>query len=282
MKNLFFGKYLLSKGIVSPAKLAAATEYQKRFNSRIGEYAVSLGLLRESDLDKINQVQLTQDLLFGEAALKLGLLQNKLLHELVAAQRIDHVMLGEALVALGYATKQQIDDALADFLKEQEEYMQTLFELPEDIPFRDAARLLFRLTHHLLVRAWNLTNKPGDLEVVEDTLLLSDHNAGIALSGGISAHFILGVPHTVLEEEPEPGDSTDPAPPDDDDHDERVAHLADIICHNFVARSAHHDHEVVAGEPHKTDFRLELDAATRAALMPFHTPQGQVFAAIVF
>jgi len=280
-KNLFFGQYLLSRGIITPAKLAAATEYQKQFNSRIGDYAVALGLLTDDDVSRINAVQLSENLLFGEAALKLGLLQKRLLHELVAAQRIDHVMLGEALVALGYVTKQQVDEALADFLRVREEQMHRLFALPEDLPLRDLAEKLFRLSHLLLFRAWGLQNQPGELQIVSDEVLLSDLNVLVTLTGDINTHVLFAVPQPVAEGRERWLAAEQPAA-EERQPEQLVMDLADIVCKNVVAALEKEDGTAEAGPPQPAEFRVPLAPETRAAVMPYLTHEGQIFVGYVY
>ncbi len=281
VKNLFFGQYLLSRGIITPAKLAAATEYQKQFNSRIGDYAVALGLLTEEDVGRINAVQLSENLLFGEAALKLGLLQKRLLHELVAAQRIDHVMLGEALVSLGYVTKQQVDEALADFLRAREEHMRTLFALPDDLPMRNLAEKLFRLSHLLMFRAWGVQNQPGELEIISEQVLLSDMNALVTLTGDVNTHLLFAVPQPVAEARERwlAGEKPDKEAPQPE---QLVLELADIICRNLVAALEGERVTAQAGQPETAEFRVPLAEETRAAVMPYLTHEGQVFVGYVY
>jgi len=280
-KNRFFGQYLLSRGIITPAKLAAATEYQKQFNSRIGDYAVALGLLTEQDVKRINAAQLSEDLLFGEAALKLGLLQKRLLHELVAAQRIDHVMLGEALVSLGFVTKQQVDDALPDFLRAREEHMRTLFALPDDLPMRALAEKLFRLSHLLLFRGWGLQNQPGELEIISEQVLLSDINALVTMTGDVNTHLLFAVPQPMVEA-PERWLADEKRGDEARQPEQLVLDLAEIVSRNLVASLVSEQVTVQAGEPQGAEFRLPLAPETQAAIMPYLTHEGQVFIGYVY
>ena len=282
VKNLFFGQYLLSRGIITPAKLAAATEYQKQFNSRIGDYAVALGLLTEEDVKRINALQLSEDLLFGEAALKLGLLQKRLLHELVAAQRIDHVMLGEALISLGYVSKQQVNGALVDFLRAREDHMRTLFALPDELPMRELAEKLFRLFHLLLFRAWGVRNQPGDIEIISEQVLLSDINAMVTLTGDANTHLLFAVPQPMAESreswlaDGKPDEEAQPQP------ERPVMALADIVSRNLVAALQGEKVTVRAEQPQEVEFRVPLAPETRAAVMPYLTHEGQVFVGYVY
>lgn len=280
-KSLFFGQYLLSRGIITPAKLAAATEYQKQFNSRIGDYAVALGLLTDEDVRRINAVQLSENLLFGEAALKLGLLQKRLLHELVAAQRIDHVMLGEALVALGYVTKEQVDEALADFLRVREEHMRTLFELPDDLPMRALAEKLFPLSHLLLFRAWGLQNQPGDLQIVSEQVLLSDLNALTTLTGDVNTHVLVAVPQPVAEGRERWLSAEQPAT-EGRQVEQLVMDMADMVCKNVAAALEKEGVKAETGKPRAAEFRVPLAPETRAAVMPYLTHEGQIFVGYVY
>lgn len=200
-KTRFFGQFLLAEGYITAPQLLAALEYQEQFNARLGEYAVALGLLTLFDAQQIHARQVEKDLLFGQAALELQLLTKEQLRQVMAAQRNDHVLLGEALCKLGYVDQAVIARALADLgdTASQVDPDQWL-NLAADVPSREVLIKTCYLTHKLLPRLWDLTNKATDATFVKDTLRLSDRNASISVRGDHSFGIHLGVPHSIAED----------------------------------------------------------------------------------
>jgi CheY-specific phosphatase CheX len=276
----FFGHYLVSKEIITPAKLAAATEYQTQVNVRLGEYAVARGLLNQSEVDKITAQQLSEDLLFGEVAVKMGLLENTSLNELLAAQRLDHMLLGEALVALGYVTKEEIDEALAVFLREEEQHAKSMFAIPAEIPLQQCAHNLFRLTHLLLHRAWGVRNKPGEIQITSDALRLSDWNAGADFTGDLAIRVAIALPHAIAISwaQQVAGDK----PIQEESLDEIVRKFVSIVGANLTTTLKSEQVKVEMSAPVNVDFRVPLTDNKRAAIMPFITSEGRIFAAMVY
>ncbi|MBU1087487.1 MAG: hypothetical protein KKD05_08210 [Candidatus Omnitrophica bacterium] len=126
MHTAFFGQYLLSQGLIDANQLSKALTAQETLNKNFGTLAVNQKLLYPEQVKKILELQKTEDLFFGECAQKLGYLNQEQVDKLVKIQTEEHVCLGEILVTLGYISKLARDEALANFIKEQNKRGKTL------------------------------------------------------------------------------------------------------------------------------------------------------------
>lgn len=122
MKLAFFGQYLLNKGLINAIQLAKAVQLQKDVNLEIGRLAQDAGVLNNNQVKEILELQRKEDIYFGEAAVRLGFLTPKQVDDLTKEQKTKHINLGDALIKLGFLTSQARDNALTDFLKEQQEH----------------------------------------------------------------------------------------------------------------------------------------------------------------
>jgi hypothetical protein len=276
----FFGHYLVAKGVITPAKLAAASEYQTQVNTRLGEYAIARGLLTESDIKRITVKQLSEDLLFGQAAVRMGLLENTSLNELLAAQRLDHVLIGEALVSLGYTTEEEVASTLAEFIKEEELHAQSLFAVPPEVPMADCAYNLFRVTHLLLYRAWGVRNKPCAIRVNSGALKLSDWNAKATISGDIAFQVAVALPHAVAREWAKQVYERDAV--SEADMGAVTRQFTSIVCANLTTTLSNQHINLATTRAVETEFYLPMTESHRAAVMPYVTHNGQIFAAMVY
>lgn len=125
MKPLFFGQYLLGKGIINAVQLTKAIELQEESNRELGKIAEEKNMLIKTQVREIIQLQMKEDIYFGEAAIRLGFLTKEKVEELLTEQRVHHIFLGEALIKLGYLTEEIQKRALEDFTKEQAEIVST-------------------------------------------------------------------------------------------------------------------------------------------------------------
>lgn len=135
MKSVFFGQYLLNKGLINAQQLTKALTEQETLNKRLGDLALEKKMLNGEQIKKISELQKKEDILFGEGAKKLGYLTQERIDNLLQIQKEKHLYIGDALVSLGYLTKKQRDEALADFITEQNESSKiiTPFIYPETL-----------------------------------------------------------------------------------------------------------------------------------------------------
>lgn len=111
----YFGRYLLSRGLVDEAGLSRALDHQAEANRRIGAYAVSVGLLNANQVEEIIEEQRRVDSPFGAIALDKGFLTPKQLDDLLFTHTVHSTHLGEAMLELGLLTPVQFDAILAEY-----------------------------------------------------------------------------------------------------------------------------------------------------------------------
>ncbi len=273
MGKRFFGQYLLSKGLITAPRLLAAVEYQEKYNSRLGDLAVALGMVTPFEAQQINAKQVREDRLFGQAAVELGLLSDQQVRDVLATQRDSHVLLGQAVATLGYLDRSAVDSALADFL-EAIRLEPECAVLPEEVRDGELACALFDLAQKLLLRAWDVTSKPGLARIERMRLTLSDHNARVELSGTLAATVMVGVPNEVAVKAAKRFSGEDE--PDDRDREEAVQEFAKVLCDNLASTLAERGHRVQVEAAATQVSRATLPPEMKVVVVPYLTHLGQV------
>lgn len=195
MGAMFFGQYLLSKGVINREALLDAINRQRKANVSLTELAV-----RRGDMDRRQETSVLTRYRMTDADLEelcLEYMDRERLDELIAAQRSDWVRIGAALVAGGHLTRDQVEERLVDFQDMQREADQQL-----DADFRacrdpKTAKAVVELAVFHLAR---LTDCPIKLRSVE--------RDGGSLAGGLrryaqklvgdrELHVVLDLPQSV-------------------------------------------------------------------------------------
>ena len=157
MAAMFFGQYLLSKGVIDREALIEAIERQRRSNLPLTELAVRKGYLEPRQEAAILARYRTSDAELAELCLDAGVLDRDQIEELQAIQRSDWVRIGAALVAGGHLTRQQVEEHLEAFRRverESEQRLETDFRACRD---PETVRTVVELTVFHLGR---LTDEP--------------------------------------------------------------------------------------------------------------------------
>ena len=118
MFSQYFGHYLLNKGLIKPAQLADALEYQRSVHLKLGVIAVNAGLMSPAQVEQIHNMQKRVDRRFGELAIEQGFINEDQLNILLATQKQGHLMLGQALIDRNYFTLAQLQTALENYKRE--------------------------------------------------------------------------------------------------------------------------------------------------------------------
>ena len=127
MVAMFFGQYLLSKGVIDSAALIDAIERQRRTNLSLPEFAVREGVLEASKANAILARYRTSDAGLWDLCLDAGLTQEQL-EELTRIQRSGWVRIGAALVDRGHLTMEEVEGHFAEFRELEREADQQLEE----------------------------------------------------------------------------------------------------------------------------------------------------------
>lgn len=118
---MFFGQYLLSRGVISREVLIDAIERQRETNLSLVELAVREGWIDSNCAEGILTRYRTSDAGLEELCLEYGQIDRGKLEELRRIQRSDWVKIGVALIDGGQLTADQLKAHLAAFDEMQRE-----------------------------------------------------------------------------------------------------------------------------------------------------------------
>ncbi|KJR42363.1 Cyclic nucleotide-binding domain protein [Candidatus Magnetoovum chiemensis] len=121
-KNLFFGKYLIEKNLVTEEDILEALDFQKRNRPDFEKLAIKRSLLNMKQVFEILIYQADSDLSFEQAAQRKGYLSSKdveLIHNMIGEKK---VFIGETLVQLGKISLDTLNTELLNFYKLIKEY----------------------------------------------------------------------------------------------------------------------------------------------------------------
>ena len=123
---MFFGQYLLSKGVISREILIDAIERQRETNLSLVDLAVREGSIEPECAEGILTRYRTTDAGLEELCLEYGQIDREKLEELLRMQRSDWVKIGAALIDSGHLSRDQVEEHLAAFDDLQRETNQRL------------------------------------------------------------------------------------------------------------------------------------------------------------
>jgi CheY-specific phosphatase CheX len=197
MGAMFFGQYLLSKGIISRAALIDAIELQRRSNLSLTELAVRKGFLSQRQHEAIQARYRTSDVDLETLCLESGLINREQLDELIGIQRSDWIRIGAALVGGKHLTLEQVEAHLADFRENQREADLRLEADFHACPDPETARTVVELT---LFHLGRMTGNPVKLRSLStDSGQLADGRRRYAqkLVGDRQLHVVLDLPPSI-------------------------------------------------------------------------------------
>ena len=121
MGSMFFGQYLLSKGVIDREALIDAIEQQRKTNLSVVDLAVRYGCIDEQVAQSIMTRYRTTDAGLEELCIEYGKIDRQKLDEFREIQQRNWVRMGAALVAAGHLTDEQVEEHLAAFHDAQRE-----------------------------------------------------------------------------------------------------------------------------------------------------------------
>lgn len=117
LKYLFFGHYLLRKGLITFDDILNAGALQKRTNLRIGEIAKKRGWMTDGDIKTLLAIQEETLGKFGEIAVRESGISSEQLSELLRIQDEEYLFFGQALLKLGLISDQKLMENLKEYNK---------------------------------------------------------------------------------------------------------------------------------------------------------------------
>ncbi len=197
MGSMFFGQYLLSKGVINREALIDAIELQRRTNLSLTEIGVRRGYLDRRQQDSILTLYRTSDVPIEKLCRKY--LDEEQLDELLTIQRSDWVRIGAALVAGGHLKRDEVEDRLQEFHEVQQEADQKLAADFEKCSDPETVRTVVELSVFHLGRLTNLPIKLGAIEIDGGRLLEGRRRYGLKLVGDREIHIVLDLPPEIAQ-----------------------------------------------------------------------------------
>jgi hypothetical protein len=197
MGAMFFGQYLLSKGVIDREALIDAIERQRRANVSLPELARRRGLLEPAQVAAIMIRYRTSEASFEDLCLEH--LDQMTVDELVETQRSDWVRIGAALVAGGHLTRPEVEERLEEFRavqRDSEQQLQADFQACRD---PETVQTVVELSVFHLGRFTNLPIKLASLSPHNGQLQPGHRRYGLKLVGDRELHIALDMPTELAE-----------------------------------------------------------------------------------
>jgi hypothetical protein len=192
---MFFGQYLLSKGIIDRDALIDAIELQRKTNLSLSEIALRCGYVDSRQNDSILTLYRTTDIGIEDLCAKY--LSAEQLEDLVTIQRSDWIRIGAALVAGGHLTREEVEKRLAEFQEVQSEADRKLAADFECCSHPELVRSVVELTVFHLGRLTNLPIKLGSFSEGAGRLRPGRRRYGLKLVGDREICIVLDLPPEV-------------------------------------------------------------------------------------
>ncbi len=119
MFGVYFGKYLMEKGILTQEDYKKLYEVTKNSRVKLGLLGVESGLLTQEQADEVNQLQQQQDKRFGDIAVEKGYLTEEDVSDLLDRQGDPYLLYIQALTEGGFLTLEDIQKELVNYRKER-------------------------------------------------------------------------------------------------------------------------------------------------------------------
>ena len=133
-KKLFFGEYLIKKGLINEEDILEALKYQKKNTPPFEKIACKLSLLTIKDIFQIFTLQAGSDLTVEEVALKQGYLTAEQIASIREKKEEMKPFLGEALIAMEKISPEVLQTELDAFNRIVKKY-QEIREILKNIHF---------------------------------------------------------------------------------------------------------------------------------------------------
>ncbi len=114
-----FGKYLISKNLITTDQLNVVREEQKKTRVKLGLIAISEKLITEKQSEEINRKQAVMDKRFGDIAVELGYLTDAQVSRLLDLQGNPYMLFAQTVTDKGFMTIAEIETAMDAYRKEK-------------------------------------------------------------------------------------------------------------------------------------------------------------------
>ncbi|MBR6222893.1 MAG: hypothetical protein IKQ71_05610 [Lachnospiraceae bacterium] len=118
MFGVYFGKYLVDKGVIKKEELNAVLEDNRAIRHKMGLTAVELGFMTEEQAQEINKMQQQMDKRFGDIAIEKGYLTRDQVVELVNMQGNEYSLFVGNLACQGILDEEEINRQLENYRRD--------------------------------------------------------------------------------------------------------------------------------------------------------------------
>lgn len=119
MFGVYFGKYLVDKGILTQEQYNLIMSDSKNTRVKMGLLAVESGYMTTEQADEVNNLQQTQDKRFGDIAVEKGYLTDEQVGKLLEKQGEEYLLFVQALIEQNILTLEQIQSELNAYKKSE-------------------------------------------------------------------------------------------------------------------------------------------------------------------
>ncbi len=138
MFGIYFGKFLVERGFLSPEVYMGLIEATKHDKLKLGLLAIEMGLMTKEQAEEVNRLQQQQDRRFGDIAMSLGYITEDDLYDLLDRQGDSYLLFVQAVLESGLMDFDDIKAQLGEFRKSEH---LSAYEL-ESIKTGDVDRIL--------------------------------------------------------------------------------------------------------------------------------------------
>lgn len=119
MFGVYFGRYLVEKGILTNERYHEIISDSKNAKVKLGLLAVETGVMTPEQAEEVNQLQQIQDKRFGDIAVEKGYLTDAQVGDLLKKQGDEYLLFVQALVENGILTLEEIQKQINAYKKSQ-------------------------------------------------------------------------------------------------------------------------------------------------------------------
>lgn len=170
MATMFFGQYLLAKGIIDRGALLDALERQRESNLSLPELAVQEGMVDRNRAESIMSLYRMSDQSMEDILTAAGGLDHEQVSRLQSKQRSSWLRIGAALVEGGHLSEDEIAASLGDYRSLESATDEQIREAMRHLPNSEAVSACVELTTFHFGRVVGRPVKLVSVDVEKDAL----------------------------------------------------------------------------------------------------------------
>jgi len=170
MATMFFGQYLLAKGIIDRGALLDALDRQRKSNLSLPELAIQEGMIDRKRAGSIMSLYRISNQSMETILASAGGLDEEQISRLQSRQRSSWLRIGAALVEGGHLSEDEIASSLGDYHSLESAKDEEIREAMHDLPNSDAVSACVELTAFHFARVVGRPVKLVSVDIEVDEL----------------------------------------------------------------------------------------------------------------